>query len=147
VAQILREIHSYLPGCTRFLQQMDAGMALSEAWPQCEATSIDYGVMERSKDVVVVPGNFGWSDVGSWPALAEVLPAAPYGWSVAEAVIAEAASGNVVHAPNKVVALVGVQDLIVVDTPDALLVAQMDHAQAIRNVIARLEQEGLERLT
>lgn len=119
---------------------------LGRLYPQMDATSIDYGIMERSRHVLTVRADLGWSDVGSWPALAEHLPAIPGGRGVADPVVAVDSSGNIVHAPGKVVALVGVSDLVVVDTGDALLVCDKEQAQRVREVLAVLEERGLDEL-
>ncbi|MFZ5482172.1 MAG: mannose-1-phosphate guanylyltransferase [Myxococcota bacterium] len=117
------------------------------AWERTDATSIDYGVMERAANVRVVPADFGWSDVGSWDALAEVLPGGEGGAVVADVAVAEDAHRNVVHAPGRLVALSGVEDLLVVDTGDVLLVARRGDAQAVRALLEEVERRGLSRYT
>lgn len=109
------------------------------AWTQTDATSVDYGILERIDGIRVVPGDFGWSDVGSWPALAEVLPAQAWGWGPAE-VEAVRAEGNVVYSADRLVALLGVDDLIVVDTPDVLLVAHRREGQRVKEVLDAVER-------
>ncbi len=141
------ELATHAPRTASALVRLSNGASIAEVWPETDATSVDYGVMERAATVVAIPGNFGWSDIGSWNALADVLPAEPWGVGVAGTVIAEHANGNVVHAPGKVVALLGVEDLIVVDTQDALLVARKGDAQAVRHILAELERRGLTRHT
>ena len=101
--------------------------------------------MERAARIRVVPVAFDWSDVGSWPALLDVLPHIEGGVAVADAVVARGATGNVVHAAGKLVALLGVEGLIVVDTPDALLVARRDDAQDVRGLLEEIERRGLGR--
>lgn len=125
------------PGCARAWGGLAAGGDLAAAWAEIEPRSIDYAVMERAERVRVVPVDCGWSDVGSWEAIG----------SAATAIEAVDASGNVVHAPGKLVALLGVEDLVVVDTPDALLVARRDRAQDVRQVVAALEKSGRTRYT
>jgi mannose-1-phosphate guanylyltransferase len=112
---------------------------------QIGSQSIDYGVMERADNVVVIPASFGWSDVGSWNALPDVLPADDDGNVVSEAdgsVVIDARD-NVVHCAGKLVALVGVDNLVVVDTGDALLVTSRDRAQDVRKVVEELALRGL----
>ncbi|GDX82548.1 mannose-1-phosphate guanylyltransferase [Deltaproteobacteria bacterium] len=138
---------AHSPATAGALAALDAGMALAEAWSATDATSIDYAVMERHNRVSVVPLDCGWSDVGSWPALDEVLPAAPWGAGVCKEMVELNSAGNLVHAEGKLVALVGISDLIVVDTPDALLVARREDAQRLREVIAALDARGLARYT
>ncbi|MFO0001111.1 MAG: hypothetical protein ACK559_08275, partial [bacterium] len=85
---LLAAVATHLPGAARMLAALTEGRALDEAWAASEATSIDYGVMERAERIRVVPVDFGWSDVGSWPALLDVLPPGPGGVTVGEAVVA-----------------------------------------------------------
>lgn len=138
---------THAPATAAALDALDDGAPLAQAWAMTDATSIDYALMERHDRVDVVPLDCGWSDVGSWPALDEVLPPAPWGAGVCKEMVEFDATGNLVHAEGKLVALVGITDLIVVDTPDALLVARRGDAQRLREVIAALDARGLVRYT
>lgn len=139
---------AHLPASAQVLDALDAAPErLAELWTHLDATSIDYGIMERRDDLLTVPCDPGWSDVGAWPAAAALLPAVPGGTGRAEQVIAVESRDNVVHAPERLVALVGVHDLVVVDTGDALLVMDQSRAQELRQVMAQLEALGLERYT
>ena len=104
--------------------------------------SIDYAVMEHAENVSVVPARFGWSDVGSWPAVAQAhTPDAAGNTFVADVVDVDTQATHVQvesHSP-KVVATVGVKDLVIVDTPDALLVADKNSAQKIKSVVELLK--------
>lgn len=137
---VLGEVRRWLPATARALDAMSAGASLAESWTGFDATSVDYGILEHAEGMRVLPVDFGWSDVGSWPALAEVLEAQDWGSGVAAGVVAEDARGNLVHAAGKLVALLGVDDLIVVDTPDAVLVARRDRAQAVKNLLDAVER-------
>ncbi len=113
--------------------------ALARAYARMPSISIDYGVMERARNVLVVGADFGWSDVGSWAALAALGAASVRGQTVHVD-----AERSVVFGNGRLVALVGVDDLIVVDTPDALLVCHRERAQDVRRVVAELSRRGLE---
>lgn len=104
--------------------------------------SIDYAVMERSSNVVVVPGDFGWSDIGSWVAVRDLTaPDEDDNRAAGNAVFVN--SHNVyVQGEDRLVAAVGVQDLLVIDTPDAVLVAHPDRAQEVKQVVSRLKTQG-----
>jgi mannose-1-phosphate guanylyltransferase len=115
------------------------GDLLDSLYPQLEAISLDHGVMERATHVMTTVGGFGWSDLGSWGALGEVLPDCEGGKGRARRVVAVDSSGCVVDAPGKVVALVGVKDLVVVVTDDAILVGRAYQPDPIRQVVDRLE--------
>jgi mannose-1-phosphate guanylyltransferase len=120
---------------------------LKDAFPRCENISIDYAVLERAPNVVgLACDDIGWSDVGSWDAVHELLPHDGDSNASDGDTIYEASSGNYVHAGGKLVALLGVRDLIVVDTPDALLVADRSKAQQVGNLVKLLEQKGRKEL-
>ncbi len=144
---LLGAVATHLPGVAAMIDALRHGARIAEVWALAEATSIDTGVLERAPNVRVVPMDCGWSDVGSWPALLDVLPTGEGGVAVADAVVAVRSAGNVVHAAGKVVALLGVRDLVVVDTPDALLVAPRAEGQAVRELLDELGRRGLDRLT
>ena len=112
--------------------------------------SIDYAVMEHAQNVQVVPAKFSWSDVGSWPAVAEALPADASGNTFGRGVVAIDTTGTHVrvesHLP-KIVATIGLQDLIIVDTPSALLVADKNSSQKVKQVVDILKARGIESVT
>jgi mannose-1-phosphate guanylyltransferase len=120
---------------------------LAVAFPQCDNISIDYAVLERASNVVGIPtGAIGWNDVGSWNAVYELQPRDRQGNALRADALVEASSGNYVDAAGKLVALLGVKDLIIVDTPDALLIADRSRAQEVGDLVRRLEKAGREEL-
>ncbi|WP_281784621.1 mannose-1-phosphate guanylyltransferase/mannose-6-phosphate isomerase [Sinimarinibacterium flocculans] len=110
------------------------------AFRQTRATSIDYAVMERTRRAALVRLDAGWDDVGSWRVL-EALPTDTAGNGTRGDVLLEAAANNLVHAQSRLVVVAGVDDLIVVETADAVLVTQRDRATAIKAVVARLSAD------
>jgi len=122
-----------------------AGGDAVRAYPAMTATSIDYGVMEKASNVVTFALDCDWDDVGNWTSLeslADVLGARQAGGTVTagETVVIDA-SGNIVDAPNRLVALLGVHDLIVAEHGGALLVARKDRAQDIRAVVEQVRRQ------
>jgi len=116
----------------------------AEPFGRCPNISIDYAVMEKADDVVVLPSRFGWSDIGSWKAVAEHLPADANGnTTVGEAILVDARNTHV-QSEDRLVAAVGVENLLVVDTPDALLVASKDASQQVKEIVTRLKASGHE---
>jgi mannose-1-phosphate guanylyltransferase len=116
---------------------------LKETFPHCESISIDYAVLERAKNVVGIPtAEFGWNDVGSWNAVYELHGRDHHGNATKGPALIENSSGNFVDAQRKFVALLGVHDLVVVDTPDALLVADRKRAQQVGDLVKMLEKSG-----
>ena len=113
------------------------------AFAASPADSIDYAVMEHtSRGVVVVPAQLQWSDIGSWRTLAEVLPADAEGNTASGDVIAVATRNSHLAAQNRLVAAIGVEDLVVVETADVVLVASKAHAAEVKAVVERLRAAG-----
>ncbi|MCX7602896.1 MAG: sugar phosphate nucleotidyltransferase [Bryobacteraceae bacterium] len=116
---------------------------LEEIFPQCDNISVDYAVLEKTPGISgFAAGDIGWSDLGSFNAVYELLARDGAGNASRGELLALDARGNYADAPGKLVALVGVEDLIVVDTPDALLVARRDQAQRVGDGGKALEAKG-----
>jgi mannose-1-phosphate guanylyltransferase len=150
--RILAEIRRHLPLLADGLDDIlaahragGAGETIARIYPRLPAISLDYGVMEKTSGIVAVPGDFGWSDVGSWAALAD-LRAADGAGNVVEgrAVLVDAGDNLVSADPGALVALVGVSGLVVVRAGDAVLVVPRERAQDVREVVKRLEEMGLD---
>lgn len=108
----------------------------------CRSQSIDYAVMEPHNDVAVVPLNTQWSDVGSWNAVADLTPPDASGNRIVGQGHAVACSGTYIHAPHRIVVALGTRDLLIVDTPDALLVVAKDSTERVKDVVIQLNQAG-----
>ncbi len=113
-----------------------------EAFAACRSESIDYAVLEHHEKVAVVPFAGAWSDVGSWNAVADLSPADEQGNRIDGQGLAVQSQRTYIHAPHRVVVALGTQDLLIIDTPDALLVASSSHAEQVKNVVAQLEARG-----
>jgi mannose-1-phosphate guanylyltransferase len=98
--------------------------------------------MERAQDVWVVPADIGWSDVGSWRALGELLTPDAQGNVVIGAQCGIETSGCFIHSPNKLVATIGLTDLVVIETDDVLLICPKERDQDVRKLVELLEREG-----
>jgi len=117
----------------------------SEIFTQTPSISIDYAVMEKADNVKVVPSAFGWSDIGSWRSISELVEADAQGNRViGEAVLVDAADNYVQGEGGRMIAAVGVKDLVIVDTPDALLVGHRDRTQSVKGVVDQLRKAGHE---
>ncbi len=114
----------------------------AEAFSRCPAISVDHAIMERTSNAVMIPLAAGWSDVGSWSALADLGARDPDGNVVRGSAVLEGVRDTYVHAGERLVAALGVSDLVIVDTPDALLVAHREAARDTGKVVARLRSEG-----
>lgn len=115
--------------------------ALGETYPLTQNISIDYAVLEKAANVAgLAADDIGWNDVGSWNAVYELHAHDSDGNVARTGAIFAQSSGNYVEAPGKLVALVGVRDLVIVDTPDALLVADRSKAQQVSDLVKALER-------
>ena len=111
----------------------------TQAFTACRSESIDYAVMEHHANIAVVPFAGAWSDVGSWNAVADMTVADGDGNRVAGQGLAIEATKTYIHAPYRPVVALGTHDLLIIDTPDAVLVATADHAESVKIVVAELE--------
>ncbi len=153
--RLLDELARHLPATAAGLATIEralvagdhaaAAVATAAVYPGLPTVSIDHGVMERAADVVAVPGDFGWSDVGSWAAVAELLPRDGAGNARAgDAVIVDGAD-NLALTDAGVIALVGVSGLAVIRAGDAVLVLPAARAQEVRAAVEALTAAGLSR--
>lgn len=122
-------------------QDLDFIRPDKSAFLACESESIDYAVMEQTEDAVVVPLDAGWSDVGSYSALWEVCQQNEEKNVLKGDVIAHDTSNSYLHSQNKLIATVGVDNLVVIDTPDAVLVANKDKVQDVKAIVEELKSK------
>lgn len=157
VTSIVAELEKSTPGLWAALLAIDAGLnagadldvLLAEHYPNLEKISVDYAIIEKASNVVMVESGFDWDDVGEWPAVARHYPADAEGNVARGAAYLEQAKGNIVfnRDPDHLVALLGVDDLIVVKTDDATLVCHKDQAQAIKELVKAIgAKEAYKRL-
>jgi mannose-1-phosphate guanylyltransferase len=161
---LTRALLEHLPKTAALLQQIAAtsgtrkfAATLARLYPKCENISIDYAVLEprsskgeQNSNIICLPADFGWNDLGSWTALHEHHAArqqpkddnliAAEGWFTLHA------EGNYIHAPGKFVAALGVNNLVVVETEDALLITTRDQAQDVGKVVKHLDEKKLRNL-
>ncbi|HZW20126.1 mannose-1-phosphate guanylyltransferase/mannose-6-phosphate isomerase [Noviherbaspirillum sp.] len=120
-------------------------MELPAAFTSLDNISIDYAVMEKAKNIAVIPGDFDWSDIGAWKAVAEAIPADANGNTSnnCQSIVIDSRNTHI-ETKDRLVAIIGLDNLLVVDTPDALLVADKSKSQEVREVVARLKAAGHE---
>src|ERR1700678_1936820 len=161
---LVHALREHLPKTAFLLEEIAAAFGTRKfaatfrrLYPKCENISIDYAVLEarsakgeHAGNIFCLPADFAWNDLGSWTALHEHHTAksgAPEGNLIQVAgVFILNARGNYVHAPGKFVAVVGVNDLVVVETPDALLITTRQHAQDVGKVVKHLDEKKLHKL-
>ncbi len=113
--------------------------ALEEKYETLESESIDFGVMEKAQEIYTIPGSFGWDDVGNWLAVERINPTNELGNYVEGDVITIGTEHSTICGKSRLIAAVGVENLIVVDTDDALLICAKDHTQDVKKVIENLK--------
>jgi mannose-1-phosphate guanylyltransferase len=146
---IWQEIHTYLPDLWQGLETYCTAVQtnaehelLHHYYLQLPGISIDPGVLERSSRVAVLPVEFAWSDVGSWRALADLCPADSAGNTVIGQHLGYDSTHLVIYSPDKLVATIGMHDLIIVNTADALLICPKDRDQDVRELVNLLQKRG-----
>ena len=146
---ILDGLRLHLPKTATLLSSLppfahkDFAARVAKVFPLCENISIDYAVLQRADNVVgIACDDFGWNDVGSWHAVYELLPRDKRGNASRSELLVTKSSGNYVDCGKKIVALLGVRDLIIVDTPDAILIADRNRAQQVGDIVKLLEQQS-----
>jgi len=158
VGSIVAELEKSTPSLWSALQAIDQGLAageridplLAEHYPNLEKISVDYAIIEKASNVVMVESGFDWDDVGDWPAVERHYPADDNGNVARGLTEIEASNNNIVFSRDEdhLIALLGVEDLIVVKTEDATLVCHKDKAQEIKKIVQTLgAKETLKRLT
>jgi mannose-1-phosphate guanylyltransferase len=159
VSTFLENLKLYLPDTHEALRKLAKTIgkrgydaALRRIYPKLENISVDYAVMERAtleraqQRVFVIPAKVGWSDIGSWAAVYELLAPKLDANVSAGPFVALDATGNFFWSPTKLVAAVGVRDLVLVDTPDAILLCPRDRAQDVGKIVKWIEEQKLRKL-
>jgi len=143
VDKILEAYRDHLPKTSAALDALTEAIGspryesvLAEVWEETDRTTVDYGIAERANNMAVVPADIGWQDVGNWSRLADIVLASAS--RSADEHIAEDSVGNYIYAPGKTAVMIGVNDLIVVDTDDVLLIVAKGRAEEVKVVVDRL---------
>jgi len=148
----LEELDKFAPGMKEACQKAHSSVIKDldfirldkDIFAGCPGDSIDYAVMEKTSDAVVIPLDAGWSDVGTWSALWEISEQDDKGNVVTGDVIMHEGHNNYVHASDRMVAIVGVKDHVIVETSDAVLVAHKDAVQDVKAIVEKLTEEERE---
>lgn len=147
---ILAEIQRYLPAVYKVVEEilaeyragLDFQQAVEKHFGAMPSISIDYGVLERSDRVSLIPCDIGWNDVGSWQAVHEIADKDENGNALQGNVIAVDCKNSLIRAEKRLVAAIGVEDLCVVETADAVLISKRDQTQRVREVVDHLDEKG-----
>ncbi len=147
VSAILEAIGVHLPALHAQLMTIEAALGsprerevMGEVWQEVESISVDYGVMERADNVAVIPVDVGWSDVGSWATVAELLPKDAEDNVVVGEHIGFDTTGSLLYSSGRLVATIGLRDMVVVDTGDVVLVCPRARAQEVKDLVGELKR-------
>lgn len=155
-ASVIRDaIRSYLPETAAVLSSIGERVSskkgasagrmeriLNEMYPACQNISVDYAVLEKAANVVGIPCEIGWNDLGSWQAVYDLSPRDKDNNVLRSEGLLLDSSGLYVDVPGKLVGVVGIKDLVIVESGDALLIVHRDQAQQVSRLVAELEKAG-----
>jgi len=149
---IIEEIKIHLPLLHKGLEEIRKAIGtdreekiIAKVYSNIEGISIDYGVMEKSNITAVIPSDFGWNDVGSWSSLDELLSKDEHGNIVKGKCLPLETGDTIMYGRDKLIATLGLDGLVIVDTGDVILIARKDRCQDVRKIVEKLEKEGMDR--
>lgn len=137
--ELLPDMYEGLEKIYQTIDNNNAEFVLKEEFEKMKSESIDYGIMEKANDIYTIPGSFGWDDVGSWLALERINKTNDDGNVVKGNAITIDTNKSIIQAQSKLIATIGIKDLIVIDTDDALLIVNKEYTQNIKKVIENLK--------
>lgn len=151
VSTIRKMFELHMPQLHQGLEIMKDGIGtaqeveiLKDQFEKLADISIDYGIMEKAEDIYVIPGSFGWDDIGSWPALERVEKRDKHGNVIRGHHIGIDTKNTIVHGNGKIITTVGLDDIVIVDTEDAILICDKKRAQEVKEIRNLLKSKGLE---
>lgn len=150
VDRIMAEFARQMPAFYAQLQTVEAALGtpreaqvVAEVWPEVRKETIDYGVMEGAQNVVIIPVDIGWTDIGDWAAIYALHEADEAGNVVVGAQhVGVGTSSSFIRAGKKLIATIGLEDVIIIDTDDVLLVCARDRAQDVKLIVEQLQKDG-----
>jgi mannose-1-phosphate guanylyltransferase len=151
VERILEEMERHMPVLYEALVEIESSLGTPEAaetlhkvWQRIPNETIDYGIMEKAEQIAVMPVEIGWNDVGSWAAVYDVLPHDEQGNAVVGRHISPDTGRSLIFSPNRLVATIGLQDMVIVDTGDVLLICPRSRTQDVKQLVEMIRAQGLE---
>ena len=146
VDAILSEIEKYMPDLHEGLNELEPSIntpefytTLGNVYGKLRNISIDYGIMEKSRNVFLIKGEFSWSDVGSWEEVYQLSEKDDNGNASMGKVFTEMTVDSYIYSPNKFTSVIGVENLIIINTDDALLVCRRDKSQDVKKIVDHLK--------
>ncbi|MCR4739120.1 MAG: NTP transferase domain-containing protein [Lachnospiraceae bacterium] len=146
ISTILQKFERFMPDVYEGVMEIKNAIGtsmqdevLEKIFPKFPSISIDYGIMEKAENIFTIPGTFGWDDVGSWLALERIKKSNEYGNIVDGNIVTINTSNCIIQGTDKLIATVGLEDLVIVDTEDATLICDKDHTADIKKVLENLK--------
>ncbi|MDQ0192867.1 mannose-1-phosphate guanylyltransferase [Paenibacillus wynnii] len=147
---IIDNFKRYLPRLYKSMLPISDGLGtdqedavINQIYPTLQSISIDYGILERSDEVVVLSGQFGWNDIGSWDALGAIFPPDESGNIIKANHIGIDTRNSIIYGNGRLITTIGVDGFIIADTGDALLICPKDNAQAVKDIVDILKEKGM----
>lgn len=144
--ELLPDVYACLVKIGKAMNTADEHEVISEVYPTIPSISIDYGIMEKSSNVKVISAEFGWNDVGSWDNLGALYDGDENGNVVVGQHIGIETANSIVYSEKRLITTIGVENLIIVETEDAILVCDKNKAQDVKKIVDRLKADGKEEL-
>lgn len=141
IRRFLPKLHKQIVTLSEYYGTDEESEMIKAIYPTMQSISVDYGILERSDDVMVVPGDFGWNDVGSWDMLGVVIPPDENG-NIVKAEHVGIDTHNSILYGTKLITTIGVENMIIVNTDDALLICPKARAQEVKDIVERLKEDG-----
>ncbi|WKV08018.1 mannose-1-phosphate guanylyltransferase [Thermoanaerobacterium sp. CMT5567-10] len=146
IKEYMPQLYSALNVIREHFDSDEIEKVLYEEYSKLESISIDYGIMEKAKNVYVVPGDFGWDDVGSWTSIERLYEKDENGNVIKGNVVSVDTKKCIITGSDKLIATLGIEDVIIVDTEDALLICSKDKAQNVKEVLKEIREKKSEYL-
>ncbi len=144
--RFLPRIYNSLYKVSKMFDTDEGNKLLDEIYPNLDSISVDYGIMERTDEALVIPGDFGWNDVGSWDALGAIFPSDEEGNIIKADHIGIDTKQCIVYGDKKLIATIGLKDLVIVDTDDAVMVCNKNNAQDVKQIVDKLKKNNRKEL-
>lgn len=141
ISELAPDIYEALLEIDKAIGAQEGKEVIERAYSDMRSISIDYAIMERMEDTLVIPADIGWNDMGTWPEVAEVWEKDSHNNACFGQHVGIDSAGCVIYSPKKMVATVGIRDLIIVETPDAILLCAKDRADDVKKLVQKLTEK------
>ena len=140
ISEFAPDVYDNLSEIEKFIGTPDEKKAIDRIYPNMRNISIDYAVIEKSNNILVIPADMGWNDMGTWTEVAETWESDEKANACFGKYITRDSSGCIIYSPEKSVATIGIHDLIIVDTPNGILICAKDRADDVKLLVKKMNQ-------